>query len=45
LRDIEELFQERCLEADHTTVWRWVQRYGAADATTSKANQQVMALR
>ena len=28
LRDIEELFQERCLEADHTTVWRWVQRYG-----------------
>src|ERR1700689_335051 len=28
LRDIEELLQERCLEADHTTAWRWVQRYG-----------------
>jgi IS6 family transposase len=28
LRDIEELLQERCLEADHTTVWRLVQRYG-----------------
>lgn len=27
LRDVEELLQERCLEADHTTVWRWVQRY------------------
>ena len=28
LRDIEELLEERGLEADHTTVWRWVQRYG-----------------
>jgi len=28
LRDVEELFEERCLEVDHTTVWRWVQRYG-----------------
>ena len=28
LRDVEELFNERGLEADHTTVWRWVQRYG-----------------
>jgi len=28
LRDVEELLQERCLETDHTTVWRWVQRYG-----------------
>src|SRR5437763_3142582 len=27
LRDVEELLEERCLEADHTTVWRWVQRY------------------
>lgn len=27
LRDVEELLQERCLEADRTTVWRWVQRY------------------
>jgi transposase-like protein len=27
LRDVEELLEER-LEADHTTVWRWVQRYG-----------------
>ena len=28
LRDVEELFGERGLQADHTTIWRWVQRYG-----------------
>ena len=28
LRDVEELLEERGLEADHTTVWRWVQCYG-----------------
>ena len=28
LRDVEELLEERCLDVDHTTVWRWVQRYG-----------------
>src|ERR1700693_3930350 len=28
LRDVEELLEERGLAADHTTVWRWVQRYG-----------------
>ena len=28
LRDVEELLDERGLKADHTTVWRWVQRYG-----------------
>src|SRR5258708_18187353 len=27
-RDVEELLLERGLEADHTTVWRWIQRYG-----------------
>jgi transposase, IS6 family len=27
LRDVEELLEERCLRVDHTTVWRWVQRY------------------
>jgi transposase-like protein len=27
-RDVEELLDERSLKADHTTVWRWVQRYG-----------------
>ena len=27
-RDVEESFAERSLEADHTTIWRWVQRYG-----------------
>ena len=26
-RDVEELLEERGLETDHTTVWRWVQRY------------------
>jgi IS6 family transposase len=28
LRDVEELLAERGLEADHTTIWRWIQRYG-----------------
>jgi IS6 family transposase len=28
LRDVEELLVERGLGADHTTIWRWVQRYG-----------------
>src|SRR3979411_2903806 len=28
LRDVEELLEERGREADHTTVWRWAQRYG-----------------
>jgi transposase, IS6 family len=28
LRDVKELLKERCLEVDHATVWRWVQRYG-----------------
>src|SRR6202163_4814801 len=28
LRDVEELLKERGLKVDHTTVWRWVQRYG-----------------
>ena len=28
LRDVEELLSERGLMADHTTIWRWVQRYG-----------------
>ena len=28
LRDVEELLAERGLGADHTTIWRWVQRYG-----------------
>jgi hypothetical protein len=27
LRYVEELLDERGLQADHTTVWRWVQRY------------------
>ena len=27
---LEELFAERGPAADHTTIWRWVQRYGPA---------------
>ena len=26
-RDVEEFVIERGLPADHTTIWRWVQRY------------------
>jgi len=28
LRDVEELLEERGLNVDHTTVWRWEQYYG-----------------
>ena len=28
LRDLAELMAERGLAVDHTTIWRWVQRYG-----------------
>ena len=28
LHDVEELLVKRGLEADHTTIWRWVQHYG-----------------
>ena len=28
LRDVEELMAERGLSVDHTSIWRWVQRYG-----------------
>jgi transposase-like protein len=27
-RDLQELMAERGLSVAHTTVWRWVQRYG-----------------
>jgi len=27
LRNVEELLAERGLSFDHTTVWRWVQRF------------------
>ena len=48
-RDVEELLRERGLEADHTTIWRWVQRdgpgTGGAAAPSSQANQHVLACR
>ena len=28
LRDVEELMAERGLGVDHTTIWRWTQKYG-----------------
>jgi transposase-like protein len=28
VRDVEEMLEERGLNVDHTTVWRWVQYYG-----------------
>lgn len=28
LRNVEQLLEERVGRADHTTLWRWVQRYG-----------------
>ena len=28
MRNVEELLEEHGWQADHTTVWRWVQRYG-----------------
>jgi transposase, IS6 family len=29
LRDVEELMMERGLSIDHTTIWRWIQRYAS----------------
>jgi len=26
-RDVEELLTDRCVEADHVTIYRWVQRF------------------
>jgi IS6 family transposase len=28
-RDVEELMQERGLQVDHTTIYRWIQHYAA----------------
>ncbi len=36
LRDVEELLEERCLDGDHTTVWRWIQRYGRNSTSVCK---------
>src|SRR6202047_1941965 len=33
-RDVEELLMERGMPADHTTIWRWVQRYACERAPT-----------
>src|SRR4051812_16992961 len=47
LRDVEELLEERCLGADHTTVWRWGTAVwsgtGPPSAPPSESNQQVVA--
>ena len=36
-RDLEEIMAERNLAVDHTTVWRWVQRYNAGIEPTGAA--------
>jgi hypothetical protein len=47
LRDVQELLKERGLEVDHTTVWRWVQRYGPELEerlpAAPQADQQILA--
>src|ERR1017187_2187967 len=47
LRDVEELLEERGLNVDHTTVWRWVQYYGPELEQRlrrhSQADKQVLA--
>src|SRR5664279_5518430 len=48
LRDVEELLEERGLDVDHTTVWRWVQYYGPEleqRLKASQADKQVLASR
>jgi len=45
-RDVQELLVERGLKIDHTTVWRWVQRYApelGANPTASETDQQIPA--
>ena len=34
-RDVEELLVERGLPADHTSIWRWVQRYACQGRSES----------
>ena len=41
LRDVEELLKERGLKTDHTTVWRWVQRYARTGAAAGGSIQHV----
>src|ERR1039457_5186443 len=38
LRDVEELLEERGLNVDHTTVWRWVQYYVWSARTSASRN-------
>ena len=35
-RDLEEMMAERNLSVDHTTIWRWVQRYAPMLASRIK---------
>src|SRR5689334_3643827 len=35
LRDLEELMAERRLAVDHTSIWRWIQAYGAVKPKSS----------
>ena len=48
-RDGEERLRERGLEADPTTIWRWVQHdgpeAGGAAAPSSQAHQEALACR
>lgn len=36
-RDVEELMQERGLAVDHTTIFRWVQRYAPEGSVAKTA--------
>ena len=45
LRDVEELLAERGLAADHTTIWRWVQRYGPESCVRQVQQKGIMGMR
>ena len=45
-REVQELLAERGINVDHSTIWRWVQRYapaGAAPAISPEAYKQELA--
>jgi len=41
-RDVEELLEERGIEVDHVTVYRWVQRFAPEFSEAARARQHVV---
>ena len=42
-RDVEEIFAERNVKVDHSTLNRWVTKYSSSLALTAKKNKRAVA--